>query len=486
MSEAGPEGPPDRPVAHNAVAAAAADVVGKLSTLAWTVVAARTLTQEQFGAFNFALAVALIASAFAEGGFDPVLVRRASRDRRRLATFHTQAIAWEVGIALPVFALAAGSVWLTRSDADVRTAIVLVLCAVFLDIWSDTARASAAAARDQARTSGALALQRIVAAALMIPALAAGLGLEGMAAAFLVSSAVGWIAHVRVLSRIDVAFRRRLLDRRGLVAFARGSWTLGLSSLFAIALFRLDAVLLSVLKDDQAVGLYAAAYRLFETVLFLTFAVVGAVAPLMNARPDDREEVARLSELILVVLSFVYAPFVAVCLVEAEAVLELLYGARYEAASSAVRWLALTPPVYAVAAMTGATLVAIERTRGILVGAVCALVVNVALNLVLVPGAGVAAAALATTAAYAVEAVIGVAILRRHLPHVRVLTPFAETLAVAAVAGLLLELSPLPLPIEVALATAVYVAGWLAFVRAVRPERLVAVRTLLPGASAPG
>jgi O-antigen/teichoic acid export membrane protein len=64
-----------RPPAVNAALAALADVVGKVSTLAWTVVAARLLTQEQFGAFNLALALALIASAVAEGGYDPVLVR---------------------------------------------------------------------------------------------------------------------------------------------------------------------------------------------------------------------------------------------------------------------------------------------------------------------------------------------------------------------------------------------------------------------------
>ncbi len=482
----GPERAQDRPPAHNVAVAAIADIVGKLSTLAWTVVAARVLTQEQFGAFNLVLALALIASAFAEGGFDPVLVRRASRDRRRLSTFHTQAIAWQVGIAIPVFAVAAGAVWLARSGAEVRTAIVLVLGAVFLDLWSDTARASAAAARNQARVSGALALQRIAAAALMIPALAAGLGLTGMAAAFLVASAIGWIAHVRALASLGVAFRWRALDRRGMWAFGRGTWTLALSSLLAIALFRVDAVLLGALKGDEAVGQYAAAYRLFETVLFLTFAVVGAVAPLMNARADDRAEVARLSELIVVVLSFVYAPFVAVCLTEGRAVLELLYGARYEGATAAVHWLALTPPAYAVAAMTGATLVALERTTGIFIGALIALAVNVTLNLVLIPSLGGTAAALATTVAYAIEAAIGVALVARLVPRLRIVAPFVETLAVAAVTGVLLEVSPLPVFVEVPLAAAVYVALWLGLVRTRRPERLAAVRTLLLRGSAAG
>ncbi len=481
MSNAEATGPAreHRAPALNAAAAAAADVVGKLSTLAWTVVAARLLTQEQFGAFNLALALALIASALAEGGFDPILVRRASEDRRRLALYHTQALAWQVALAVPIFVLAAAAVWLTRPETDLRAAIVLVLLAIFLDIWSDTARSSAAAARDQTSTSRALALQRLATAALMIPAIVAGLGITGMAAAFLAGSAIGWVGHVRAVARLGVAFRPALLDRPGMRVFARGTWNLALSALLAIALFRLDAVLLAVLRGDAAVGEYAAAYRLFETVLFLTFAVVGAVAPLMFERAGDPAEVARLAELVLVVLGFVYVPFVVVCLADGRAVLELLYGTRYESAGAALRWLAPTPLAYALAAAVGAVLVARKRTVGILVGAAVALVLNVALNVALIPVLGVAGAALATTAAYVVEAAIGLAFALRLVPGLAIARPFAETLALGALMGAALVALPLPVVIEAPVTAAAYAAGWVAFVRARRPERLAAVRTLL-------
>jgi len=49
-----------RPPAHNAALAAVADIVGKVSTLAWTVVAARALTQDEFGTFSLALSLALL------------------------------------------------------------------------------------------------------------------------------------------------------------------------------------------------------------------------------------------------------------------------------------------------------------------------------------------------------------------------------------------------------------------------------------------
>lgn len=468
-----------RPPAHNAALAAVAEIVGKFSTLAWTIVAARMLSQEDFGAFNLAFAIAIIAGAVAEGGFDQILVRRSSRDPRRITSFYTQAVTWELSLAVPVFLLAAAGVFLARPDAETRAAVVLLLVALFFDQWSDTARAAAAAARDQARISGALALQRLAAAALMIPALVAGYGVVGMAAGFLVSTVIGWVAHLRAVRPLGLRFRRSALDRARMFAFARGSWTLGLSALVLIAMFRIDVVILAALQGDEAVGEYSAAYRLFETVLFLTWAVVGATAPLMNARAADRQEVRRLVESGLVVLGFVYAPFAAVCLAEGHAVLELLYGERYVGATAAVQWLAGAPLVYAAAGVLGAALIALGRLSAVALAAFGALVVNIALNLLLIPSLSGTGAALATTSSFAVEAALSLVFVSRYLPQLRIIAPLSETLAAAAVLGVALALVGLPLLVELPLGLAGYAALWLALVRARRPERLDAVRTLL-------
>ena len=64
--------------AGNALVSATAQVLGKVATLLWTLVAARELAPREFGHFTFVLATALLLSAVAEWGFDQVLIRRAS------------------------------------------------------------------------------------------------------------------------------------------------------------------------------------------------------------------------------------------------------------------------------------------------------------------------------------------------------------------------------------------------------------------------
>ena len=470
------------PAQLNAVAAAAAEVVGKFSTLAWTVVAARLLTQEEFGAFTLALSLALMISAIAEWGFDPMIIVRGSREPKLLSRLHSQTIAWQTLIAVPVFLVAGTAAWFSRPTEDAQLALVFVMCAVFLDLWSDTARATSAGAQNQAGTATAVSVQRLSAALLIVPALALGLGLVGMAAAFLLSAVIGWAAHVMALRRIDIGFRLSLVEREGMRSFARGTFMLGVSSVLLMALFRIDALLLAALKDDAAVGEYAASYRLFETVLFLTYALMGAVAPLLSTRLDDRVEARRLTELTIAVLAAVYVPFGVVCLLEAPALLELLYGERYVDGAGALRWLAFAPLVYGISAILGMVLVTAERTRGVLVGAAAAVLLNVALNLALIPSLSGTGAGLATTASYATEAIIGLGFVAAIAGRIRIAAAHAEPIVAAIPAAVLLLALDVGVAVEAPVALVAYAVAWVLLVRARRPEVLDAVRRLAPGA----
>jgi O-antigen/teichoic acid export membrane protein len=160
-------------------------------------------------------------------------------------------------------------------------------------------------------------------------------------------------------------------------------------------------------------------------------------------------------------------------------VLELLYGAPYGDATAAVQWLAAAPLVYAAGAVLGAALIAVGRLRGVAIAALGALGVNVALNLLLIPSLSGTGAALATTAAFAVDAALCYAFVAGLLPRLHIVAPLTETLLAAGVMALVLELSPLPLLAELPLAVVAYAAVWLALVRTRRPERLDAVRALL-------
>jgi O-antigen/teichoic acid export membrane protein len=296
---------------------------------------------------------------------------------------------------------------------------------------------------------------------------------------FLVGTVAGWGAHVVAVRRLDLRLPVRALRGADLGGAVRGTFLVGLSSLVLMLLFRLDVLILGHLDGPDEVAVYSVAYRLLETVLFVTYAINYAVLPIMSGSAD--RALRRLGyERALAVAAFVYLPFAVVCVVEGRAVLDLLFGASYgDAAAPVLAWLAPAPLFVAAATFATSVLLTLERSWELLVGSVGALAINVVLNLVLIPPYGATGAAAATAVSYVVQA----AVLLGGLHRIGERLPLASPLACAAGASvplaLLLEVSPLPLLVELVLGAAVYAGAWLLLVRRFAPEQQQVVRALL-------
>lgn len=467
---------------RNVAATFSAQLVGKLTTFVWTVVAARALTQEDFGAFTLALSVAMIVSAVAEWGFDPVLVRRASQQPSHIQRLHSEALAWQTLVGVPVFLVAGTMLWLSRPDLETRLTVALVLAAVFLDLWSDTCRATSSAAQNQRPTSVALVVQRLATSVFAIPAVLLA-GVAGLAGAFLAGYVVGLVAHLVALARLRVGFAPRELSRPGLRRFARGTTALGVAGLLSMALFRSDALLLAWLTgDDAEVGAFGAAHRLFETALFATYAITAALYPLMSEAARDGRAVGRWIEVGLTATAAVYLPYAVITLVEAPALLGLLFGEPYGDTSAAtLRALAAAPLVYGLLYLAAAALAARERTGLLLAVTAVVFCVKVVASLLLIPRLGAAGAGLATTGAFVVQAGLILLLLHRSSVRVRLLPPVRESAAAAALLAAVLWISPLPLLADLGLGLAVYLGSWLLLLRFRSPEQLEVLRRVLPG-----
>jgi O-antigen/teichoic acid export membrane protein len=462
---------PVRRTGVNLAVSLVGQLVGKASTLAWTLVAARELSRSGYGIFFYAYALAGLASAVAEWGFDPVMIERVSRDPSRVDVDYTNAQAAQTAIAVPAFTVAAVLAAVSPRAGSERLAVILVCVAVLFDLWTDTARAVGSALRNQVPTSRALVVQRGVTAVAAIVTLVLGGGVLGLCTAFAAGSAVGVAVHHHALRGLGVRLRIRTVRASTLLATARDCATLGVTVVVMMALFRLDAVLLGVFKGAAAVGSYAVAYRLFETTLFLTFSVQGATFPVMAAA-DDPATIGREASRGLALAGSAYAMFFAVCLCDAPGVIRLLFGSAYTHVSAgALRWLAAAPMCYLAGALCTSALQAVRRRPMILASSVVALAVNVALNLILIPRMSGTGAALATTVSYAVLAAVALVGLARagvRVPLSRALV--APVLTGAAMAGVLVAL-PLSTVPDVVVATAVVTAMWVAVLAARDPQQ---------------
>ena len=113
-----------------------------------------------------------------------------------------------------------------------------------------------------------------------------------------------------------------------------------------------------------------------------------------------------------------------------------------------------------MAVLSTAVLQAAGRNAAFLATSVVATVVNIALNLILIPSYAGTGAAAATTISFAVQGIAALALLRRPgtTPH-PVTVLFAAGVAALVLAGGLLVLH-LPLLVELLAGAAAYVAVW--------------------------
>lgn len=463
--------------ARAVVLLAVAEIVGKLATLAMVVAAARGLPRADFGVFSLALAVGLLASVLPSWGFEATVVQRGSARPGELPGLLARLLAMRAAIAGPVLALAC-VVLMLRRDGGTALAAAGVAAAPIAETFTDAYRSVATALQRPARAAAGLVAQRI---ATTLAVFTVGGGLVGLALTFLAGTLLGTAALAVLVARLGVRPDWRAVDRGGLATLHSASGVAGLHSLASMALFRIDVLLLGVLAGDAAVGLYAAVYRLLETVLFVAWVVGRAVFPVMAADPSAAM-LRRGMERGLAVLAAAFAPYGVVLWLRGADVLGLLYGSGFAADGVAIaRWLAPAPLLFGVAYLGAYALLARDSTpRVLLVGSVGALLVNVAANLALVPRLAGTGAALATSLSYAVEALLILPAVRHVTGPMRWAAPVLPAVLGSLVVGTVL-LMPVPLLPALALTLAAYPVVWYVAARRFDPEQAAVARGLLGG-----
>lgn len=446
--------------ARGAAIRGTAEVAGKLATLAWTVAAARVMSSTEFGVVSYGLATMMFLMAFPSWGFDAGIVRRGAAEPGHVGRLYAGGLRWKTLLALPLVGIAAVIVVWRQDDPASRAAIVLILVAVLPELWSQAIRSASSALQQAGRVSTALVAQRLVTALLVLGALLTRPGVVTVASAFLVGTLTGWIAHRVALRRMGVRPPPGSPTRDDLDRVARGTWLIGLNGVLLMLLMRVDVLFLEAMQGPAAVAVYALAYRLLETVLFVTYAVNQAVFPVLSATRDTALW-RRGYERSLSVGAFVYLPFMTVCLVSGTEVIDLLFGDRYRVEGGQVlAWLAPAPLFFAAGFFASILLMAMDAPRPMIVVTGIATAVNIGLNAALIPVWSGAGAAAATTAAYALQAIGMQVVLRRLGVTPRILSSLLPGLVASGALAAALWLLPGPLLLRLLLSGILYLSVW--------------------------
>jgi O-antigen/teichoic acid export membrane protein len=390
--------------ALNTVTRAVGEIVGKLASLVLFAALAREVGESELGVYVFAFAWAQIATIPIGLGFDRYVLRRFARERFAVHELFFNVITLKLLRSVPVTAISFAAVSLLGYDAQTRTAVYILTLGLLLDSTARTLFATFNAFERGTLVAATVVVQRFAAAGLGLLALAAGGGVIAVSATFTVGTAVG-LGLGFLLMRRSIGIPRASLDRERQRELRQVSRGYAVQDVLGTLLAKLDAVLLSLLATNAAVGRYGAAYRLLEATFFLSSAVNGAFAAMYaylerDTRPTIRAAFERSVKLALAAL----VPCAVAFGVLAEPFCRLFFGKELENAAEPLRLLAPAMVFLGLVTLSSSLLISRRRPAVLVRIMTAAVILNVALNLALIPGLdgnGAAAAMLITAAVLA-------------------------------------------------------------------------------------
>jgi len=375
-------------------------------SMAVSVWVARYLGPEVFGRYNFAIAFALLFGPLGLAALDRIVVRELVRAPGSRGEILGSAFALRLVGGAAAGLLATGTMALLRRGDGEMLAMVAILSGGLVvqafdvvDWWNQSRYAS----RRSVLATGAGFL---LAAALRVVLILQHAPVIAFAWAWSAELAIGSVGLALTHARGDgVVPARWRLDGARLAMLARDGWPLLFSSLMVIVYTRIDQVMLGQMKQSAELGLYAVAVRLVEVWYLVPAAIVTSVFPGI-VELHGRDEATfhdRLQKLYNLMVAISYAVAIPTTFL-APWVVRLLFGAEYAAAAPMLAVLVWSLPFTSLGLARGAYLNTMNWNREYLVTVTAGCVVNVALNLLLIPRLGGMGAVIASCAAYWVAA----------------------------------------------------------------------------------
>lgn len=170
------------------------------------------------------------------------------------------------------------------------------------------------------------------------------------------------------------------------------------TSMLALILSWSDTMILGYFRTPDIVGLYNAAHPIASIIPMMLTSMILIYSPI-TAELYSRNQIDEIRKNYIILTKWVVFatfPLFILIFIFPENILNILFGANYVTASIALRILALGMLFHVIFGPNGTTLVVIGRTRLFMMDNVVCIILDILLNIYLIPKFGIAGAAIAT------------------------------------------------------------------------------------------
>jgi O-antigen/teichoic acid export membrane protein len=390
-----------RRIAANTAALFSSHLVIKIISFVYLIFLARHLGEKGLGQLAFAAAFAEIFNIFSDFGFSTVTVREVARRKDLSYHYLKNVLSLRLAISSLVFLAMIVVANLSGFSTEVLWAIGLYGLAQILLSFGSTFQ-SVLNAFEKMHYGSILSILSMAFISLTgFVFIHLGLGVVAFASLHLIWSlplAIGYIYCGRRESiKLGIGFDFKFWREISISAIP-----VGLGAAFYVIYNRVDLIMLKYMKGDYDVGIYGIAYRMMGYFHFIIWALMGATAPVFsNSFAENRARLRSLAERCIRYLMFLGIPLAIGGSFLAKPIILFLYKDKFIQSSGVFSLLIFSIMIVFFGATFGTILLNSDKkgSRFYAVVAAGGVVLNVIMNLILIPKwtyYGAAAATLAT------------------------------------------------------------------------------------------
>ena len=397
---------------------------------------ARYLGEVGFGKYSFALSFATLFTIFADIGISQLIVRELARNKKLTNEYLTNISVIKLILSFIAFGFIVVTINLMEYPQDTIYIVYLFGIYTILTSFAQTFKSIFQAHERMEYTAVVMIIEKILLISLAFFVIFSGYGLIELGYVYVFVGIVDVLLSFSVVL-IKIAKPKPTINFPLWKTLIIGSIPFGLNGLFAVLFFKIDTVMLSVFKDDAAVGIYNAAYvPLLAITGIVSTMVISALYPVMSryfvSSKESLETFTGLSSKYMAIIGF---PVGIGCFVLAERFIALFYAGQYSDSIIAFQILALFIPIRLVSSITGTLLTSINRQGLRTVSVGFSALFNIVLNAVMIPYMSYIGACIATVLSEVFLYFIFIYFINKHYGKLRLHKHFIKPLVASLVMG---------------------------------------------------
>ncbi len=366
-------------------------------------VATRYLGLENFGVYTLATTIGFFVSLLADLGISTILTREISKRPHLASKFFARVLSTKLLLTLVAILLLLIALKVLNYPQRHAHVILVFSISAVLGSFSSAAFGVFRGLEQMQYEAIGVSVDKIISVIVGIVLLVLGFGLEEFIWSFVVSGIFLFVYSFTILYKKFLAFELQWHYRQSAIIL-KISVFLGVSAFLSMAYNYLDIIMLSKMVSDKDIGYYGAAYRVLAVTRIFPTILVTAFLPQLSAHHKDTNQLSTFFTEGVGYLFLIIFPLIPAVVVLAEPIMYFICGAEFmtggDAAlgANALRILACAIAAQIMNIFFVPLYVATNNQKKIVHFQVVGLMVNIGLNLVLIPSLSIVGASIATVA----------------------------------------------------------------------------------------